>query len=282
MSLPIGSGLSFLIRGRNTRTPAQEAATPAGLRRSDREFPAARVRRLPESRPRATSLTRCGRVMTTIAVLLIVGAATGGPLLYGQLQRQARTRQTFLQNSVVTSGEVVQLRRNGDNNRRVTYRFVVDGRTFEGTAGVSSDRFRALSVGAPIRVRYLPGNPASHRLDGARGDGVPVAIAFVFPVMLGMVGGGLLLNVNRQRWLVTEGRAAQGVVTGMKARTSSHETKSFAVTYQFPLLDGRMATGKSTFNKNPPAVGTTVQVLYNPERPGRSAIYPSGCVRVAE
>jgi hypothetical protein len=218
----------------------------------------------------------------TIAFLLFAGAATSGPLLYGASLRQAAARERFAQNSVVTSGEVVRLRRDDDNNRRVTYRFVVNGHAYEGTAGVSSGRARTLTVGGPIGVRYLPDNPASHRLDGARGDRLPLAIAFVVPVMLLAVGGSLLWMVNRQRWLLTEGRVAQGVVLTHKSHKSSHGTNSVSVSYQFPLLDGRLVTGKSTFYKNTPPIGTTVQVLYDPERPGRSAVYPFGYVRAAE
>jgi hypothetical protein len=183
---------------------------------------------------------------------------------------------------VVTTGEVVRLRRNGDNNRRVTYRFVVNGRAYEGTAGVSAGRFRTLSVGGPIRVRHLPDNPGRHRLDGVRGDGLPLAIAFVVPVLLVSAGISLIWMVNRQRWLLTEGRAAQGVIVAQKTEKSSHGAKSVTVSYEFLLLDGRRATGKSTLYKNPPAIGTTVQVLYDPERPRRSAIYPFGYVRAAE
>jgi len=270
------------MRGRHAAMLPPAAATPAGARALNRDIRSGPVRRLSISRPRATSLTTAGRVVVTLALVLLVAAATAGPVLYGESRRQSLARERFAQGSVVTSGEVVRLRRNGDNNRRVTYRFSVDGRAYEGSAGVSSDRFRALSVGAPIRVRYLPDNPASHRLDGARGDGLPLAFAFIVPSLLFAAGGALIWMVSRQRWLLIEGRAAKGIVIGMKAQTSSHETKSYAMTYQFPLLDGRTATGKSTFHKNPPAIGTTVQVLYDPERPGRSAIYPFGYVREAE
>lgn len=238
------------------------------------------IPRLTHSRPRATSLTGSGRALMALAVALLVAAVMSGPLLYGAAQRQARAGEAFQQNSQVIAGEVVRLRRS-DDNHRVTYRFVVNGRAYESTARVSSSRYRGLRVGGPVRVRFLPDTPSIHRLDGTGDDGLPVALAFVAPVLLVAASGVLIWIVNRNRWLLTEGRLTHGVVVARKVRTT-HDTKSYRVTYQFPLLDGRVAEGAAIFHRNPPPVGARIEVLYDPERPARSAIHPLAFLQPAE
>lgn len=280
MSQLAGSDWRRLPGAHRAAGPATSPSTLSGNVRIDSKHHP--LPRLTSSRPRATSLTRAGRLLSALAIVLIVAGVAGGPLLHGESRRQARAREMFRQDSVVTTAVVLRLRRSGDDNRRVTYRFTVDGRAYEGTAGVSSARFRSLRVGGPVRVRYLPAHPATHRLDGTGDGSLPVAIAFVIPALLLAAGGALIWMVNRQRWLLAEGRVTPGIIIGRKTKTSGHDTKSYAMTYQFPLLDGRKATGTSTYHRNPPAVGAVVQVLYDPEQPGRSAVYPFAWVRQAD
>ena len=51
--------------------------------------------------------------------------------------------------------------------------------------------------------------------------------------------------------------------------------------FEFPLLSGAVAEGEAGSAKTPPAVGSTICVLYDPETPSRNAVYPLSFVRLA-
>jgi hypothetical protein len=234
---------------------------------------------LPMSCPRPVELTAAGRAVIGAAMLCFLGAATLGPLLYHHARREAVAWRAFLDRSRVVAGEVVRVRSGDDEGGRIEYRFLLGTAWRDGRGNLSPERRRGLRPGAPIEVRYLPDDPNVHRLNGARYSGLPVPVSFVVSVGLALAGAACLILVARQRWLLSEGRVAPGIVTSRKSHKSSHETKSERVQYEFALLNGSTATGKATFHKSPPAVGSVVCVLYDPERPGRSAVYPFSFVR---
>jgi hypothetical protein len=66
--------------------------------------------------------------------------------------------------------------------------------------------------------------------------------------------------------------AAQGPV-GM-----SHKNRFF---YDFPLLSGAIAQGKSDPQKRTPEIGSVICVLYDPNNPKRNMPYPAGLVKLA-
>ena len=49
------------------------------------------------------------------------------------------------------------------------------------------------------------------------------------------------------------------------------------MTYEFPLLGGGVASGKASASKTS-AVGATIAVLYDPDKPGRNHPYPFSLV----
>jgi hypothetical protein len=55
----------------------------------------------------------------------------------------------------------------------------------------------------------------------------------------------------------------------------------YQVSYEFRTMSGAMRSGRYDSHKGPPASGTTIQVVYNPDRPEHSMPYPLGLVRPA-
>jgi hypothetical protein len=58
-------------------------------------------------------------------------------------------------------------RRSRTQHYEVTYRFTVDGGTFEGQGELGADQWRQLTAGAAVDVVYLSSAPTSNRLAGS-------------------------------------------------------------------------------------------------------------------
>lgn len=233
---------------------------------------------LGQSRPRTVRLTNTGRALTALAILLFAGAVAAGLALSRESRRRADVSRAFAESSLAAAGEVTRLWSNGDDRRRVEYRFVVDGRPYSGRARVSSERRRQLSVGDAIAVRYVSSDPRQNDLGGARGSGIPAAVPIAVAAGLALAGGLVLLPVRRQRRLLEEGRAAPAVVTAHTVHSGSHGDKHRSIAYEFPLLSGAVRKGTSATSDKPPAIGSVVCVVYDPELPKRNAVYPLSLV----
>ena len=123
-------------------------------------------------------------------------------------------------------------------------------------------------------------DPDGSVLAGDEPDVLPLAVPFVVAGL--MVGAGLLMlrELNRQRRLLTEGRAVSAVITDIVKHTSQHGTHR-SMKYSFPLLSGAMATGKSDAPGKTTEVGHVVSVVYDPDRPARNRRYPFPLVKTA-
>jgi Protein of unknown function (DUF3592) len=233
---------------------------------------------LSHSRPRAVQLTAAGRALVAIAMLCFAGAIAAGFGLSAEARRQAQDRQALVDSGVTTTGVVTRLRPNGEHWREVEYRFVVGGRAYEGDGRVSSEVRRALQVGTLISVRYVPVDPDVHDLGGTPDRGLPIWVPFGVAAAIAAAGVVCLLVLNQQRQLLIDGRAAPAIVTGIKKHHSSHGGTHRSMSYQFRLLSGSIGSGKAGTSRKPPAVGGVICIVYDPDRPSRSMVYPFGLV----
>ena len=233
------------------------------------------------SRPRDVVLTSGGRVLAVFAVLLLVTAIGAGLGMYGIARRQAVERQAIVEQGVMTNGSVARLWTDDDNRRKVRYEFAVNGRVIFGEQSVSSERRRMLKVGSRLDVRYLPSNPEVNDLGGIPRSGMPMALPFVVAPAIAALGVFCLSRIHRQRRLLAEGRAAPAIVTGHAKHHSSHGGTDRTVTFSFPLLSGATASGTSGASRTPPALGSAITVVYDPDDPARNAVYPFSLVKPA-
>lgn len=236
--------------------------------------------RLTESRPRQVQLTAGGRALLALALVLFAGAVAALVGLTQASARQAANRAALAERGVMTSGVVTRLWRDGDDRRKVAYRFEVEGQSYESDIKVSSERRRGLTVGSSVDVRYLPGHPGVNDLGSPR-SGVPAAIGPIAGAGIAACGLACLFSIRCQRRLLEDGRVAPAVVTGHKSSASSHGGKHHSMTYEFALLSGALATGKAATSRKPPAVGSVITVIYDPDRPKRSRVYPFALVKPA-
>jgi hypothetical protein len=236
---------------------------------------------LAQSRPRDVALTAGGRTLVVLAVLLFTAAIGVDVGMYNEARRQAGERRAIVEDGVMTTGVVTRLWSGGDDRRRVRYEFTVNGRVIRGERQVSTERRQTLQVGSPIDVRYLPSSSAVNDLGGRPRSGIPMALPFVLAPAIAALGVLCLVRVHRQRRLLSEGRVASAMVTGHATHHSSHGGTHRSITFTFPLLSGAMASGKSRTSSKPPALGSEIAVVYDPDQPRRNATYPFSLVKPA-
>jgi Protein of unknown function (DUF3592) len=234
---------------------------------------------LTDSRPRNVALTAGGRALVVLAFVLFAGAIAAGIGMYGEARRQAADRRAIVQDGVMTTGVVTRLWRDGDNRRRVRYEFAVNGRVVGGDRRVSAERREGLTMGSPIDVRYLPARPTVNDLGDPPRSGLPMALPFVVAPLIAALGALCFFLVHRQRRLLSEGFVASAIVTGHAKHSSSDGGTYRSILYTFPLLSGAMASGKSSASRKPPAVGSVITVVYDPDRPGKNGVYPFSLVK---
>ena len=125
-------------------------------------------------------------------------------------------------------------------------------------------------------VRYVPREPELNIPAWGRPSGVPIWVPFLVAAQL--AGGGLLIfaRLSLQRRILSEGRAAPGLITyvGKVQRGPHGNNLGQKFRYEFLLLSGSIRQGKGGPVKNPPAVGTPICVLYDPDNPKKNIPYP--------
>ena len=236
---------------------------------------------LTHSRPRDVALTSGGRTLVVVAVLLFTAAIGVGVGMYNAARRHAEERRAIVEEGLTTTGVVTRLQSDGDDRRRVGYEFSLNGRVVRGERQVSSERRQTLKVGSSIEVRYLPSDPTVNDLNGRPRSGIPIALPLVLAPSIAFLGVLCLVRVHRQRRLLSEGRVASATVTGHVNLHGSHGDTYRSIKYEFPLLSGAKASGKGCASKKPPALGSVVTVVYDPDQPRLNAVYPFSLVKPA-
>jgi hypothetical protein len=233
---------------------------------------------LERSRPRRVSLTGSGKVVVALAVLLAAAAATAWIALQVIARKQAEEQSLLQTRGVDAEGRVTRLWRSGDKShqRWVAYEFTAQGRAFAGRSKARKEFWNGLSVGAPLTVRYFPGDPQLNYPSGHPPEQIPSWLPHLIALSLLLTTGLIMWKVRRERWLLEEGRAAPGVVT--EHRRTQHGK---IYRYEFSLLSGGTARGSGPPGRKPPAIGTAVCVLYDPDNPRRNTPYPLPLVRLA-
>jgi hypothetical protein len=91
--------------------------------------------------------------------------------------------------------------------------------------------------------------------------------------LLALGAWALALGLRSQQRLLRDGRAAPAVVTRHHKYNTGHGTRR-SMTYEFAIVGGGVATGKASTSRKPPAIGSIITVVYDPDRPRRSRPYP--------
>ena len=191
--------------------------------------------------------------------------------------RHEKQEQSLLHTQGVVADAIVNrhwIDSSKERERWVEYRFEHGGRFYTHRAKVPRKFFQDLSAGSTLQVRFVPEKPSLSHPTAWDAEILEAWVAwvapgtFVFPVLM------LLNLLQRQARLLSEGRAAPGRVTKLKK-----SDKGMTVDYEFRLLSGGTAKGRFQTHK-PPLEGALVCVLYDPDNPRRSGLYPLPLVRL--
>jgi hypothetical protein len=276
-------GPMMMARARASSSSRQPAATPeyrpGRLQLLDLQKNWRPPAGLERSRPREVRLSRAGWALLVLTGALWLGGLTAGLALEITLARQESRRRLVEVEGVDGEAEVTRLWRTGENRRehRVAYRLVAEGRTYDGRAELPPRRWRSLTVGARLPVRYHPSDPGRTSYpQGVPPNVIPAPVPYVVGLLLITIGFGPLLPLRHERRLLTEGRPARAIVT--RHVKSQH---GIVVHYEFAVLSGGIARGHTGPTKHPPGPGETLCVVYDAETPGKNARYPLQMVRLA-
>ena len=235
---------------------------------------------LGRSAPREVRLTAQGIAVLVLGVLLLAGAVAAGLGLGGMATRQSGERRLLREQGVEAPGVVTRLRRTGGEHPelRVYYRFTSRGETYTGRANAPRRLWDKMKEGSELPIRFLPADPAVNNPAGWGRSVLPIWAAVLCAATLALAGCLVMLKIRREVHLLSEGRAAPAVVTRLKKIHYEHQHGT-EVFYEFLLLNGSATTGKYGPVRRPPAVGATLSVVYDPDHPRRSALYPLRLVR---
>jgi hypothetical protein len=236
---------------------------------------------LVSARPRPVRLTGTGRLVAGIGVLLPVAALMSGFWLHDQAVRDRALREAVDEQGIVAQAVVTELTRTLGKQSRyfVRYRYFAGERFYMRRASVGRAYWTGLRQDSRLLVRYLPSRPEQSWISGYEPRGVPFWAGPVVAVGLALLACVPWYALRRQRMLLTEGNGALAQVTRSKKVRSQHGTH-YVVYYEFRLMSGAASSGRYTSTKSPPPDGTTICVVYDPDRPNRSARYPLTLVRL--
>jgi len=224
---------------------------------------------------RPVRLSGLGIFLAGIATLLVIGAFVLGIFLARTARRQAEERRLLGAQGVTADAVITRQWRTDDKSpeHRVAYRFEYQGSIYTRSVNAPLRQWRDLSVGATLPVRFVPSQPTiSHPVAWQSRD-LPAWFPYAMAALIAALGCLVTLPISSQMRLLAEGRPAPGRVTGIR------KSKSIVVLYEFQLLDGTTAKGRSDVRKVP-AEGATLCVLYLPDNPRRNALYPLSLVRL--
>jgi len=220
------------------------------------------------------------------AASIVAGVAIANQPVQGELRRESQNQS--LARSIAANGQEAEAKvtrlSTGLGIHGVGYDFTVDGRNYSGSAVMATSHWQSLQVGSPLAILYLPSDPAKSYPESDSPNSqthwllvLPIAgMALFFMFSFAAIQ---LAAVLPERRLLARGHSACGAVTrcnpGNKGRRSG-----YFLHYDFPLLDGSQCQGRK-FSGQPMAEGSAVAVLYDPDRPRRSTLYPVESVRLA-
>ena len=226
---------------------------------------------------RPVRLTGHGKLMIALSGLFLLGSLALGVFLFRTARRQNDDRALLLDQGVSTTASVTRLwqTKDEDSRRMVSYRFTVGGKTYRRGTEVSTRIWRRLHVGDALLVSYLPARPSLNHPTEWPPEALPLWFPYPFALLMAGLAVLMVSPVRRQASLLANGRPAPGRATGGKRGNNNHTV----LTYEFRQLSGAIAKGSSV-SRRPPAAGTPLVIVYDPERPRRSAIYPMSLVRL--
>jgi hypothetical protein len=225
---------------------------------------------------RPVRLTGGGIALLVVAAMMALGAVPAVIGLGATARRQAKDHRLLQEQGVNTEAQITRVWRSSgkDSQHLVSYRFTVQERAYAARKAVPQRIWQGLEAGATLPVRFLPSDPKVNHPTEWNDTPMPPWVPYLVFAGLAAIASVLATRLRIQMRLLTEGRPAPGIVTGLR-RTKN----GTVIRYEFKLLSGATAKGRGQ-SRLPPAIGSPICVLYDPENPRRNAPYPLSLVRL--
>ena len=115
---------------------------------------------------------------------------------------------------------------------------------------------------------------------GYQPGGAPLWLAAAAPAGLLLAVWPMAWMLQRQRRLLSEGRAVAARVVG-STRTQSQHGNVYRVEYEYRVLSGATRRVTLQASKKPPEPGATVTMIYDRDDSHKAALYPLPLAAVA-
>ena len=227
-------------------------------------------------RPREVRLSAAGRTLQVLTVILLAGGIAAGIILFVKASNDHDERRQIQANGQDTFGQVVRrwVTRKDPHRYLVEYTFQASENSVKGRVEVGPRGWNQMLPGTSLPVRYLSGNPNAHLVIGHEPKLMPLWLPYPIAGALALAAFLIAREIRRQRRLLAEGRPAPALI--IRHEGSQHGK---VVHYEFPLMSGALVRGKAGPQKKPPALGSILCVLYEPDRAGNNSLYPLTLVR---
>ena len=225
---------------------------------------------------RPVRLTGQGKILVAVTGALVIGAMVLGVFLGGVARRKTEEQRLLRTEGIAADATVTRAWTDSGEDRQhwIAYRFDYAGRVYTHRAETPRKIWPGLSKGSTIQVRFVPSRPSISHPIAWNAAAFPLWLAYLVAGAMAALSLLPAIVIRRQSRLLTEGRPAPGRVTGFK-----RADKAIVVQYEFRLLNGAIAKGRTKRSK-PPAEGAPLCVLYDPENPRRNGLYPLSLVRL--
>jgi hypothetical protein len=251
----------------NSNVTVQQATVPPELQRA---------------LPRDVTLNGSGIAVLVLALLMIFGGFACGAWFSSVSKDQTVEYAAERADAVAAQGRVTEVQRlPGKEDRwRVRYSFEVDDQVYVGATSMRRIEARRYQPDADVQVMYVRSDPHENWVSGHDPKPLPAIVATLIGITPIMIGGLLLLMVQRQRAMLEQGRAVMARVTDVR-RYSTGKSSGVRVRFDFTMLEGFKREGRAnTTVAAAPALGSDIVVLYDANKPQRTVLYPLSLVRV--
>lgn len=284
-------GLSVIVAGLLRRAPAPAAPEAAPAPPWDDEDEEAAERRFPRhpltTGPRraqsAWQLMRSAFGFWFGGIFLLVGS----PFLLISLfliyddwsfANEARSTQGIvLAKTIRTSSSGSGSRRSTSRHYEVTYRFTVEGETYEGKSELSHGHWQGLREREPVEVHYRPQRPASNQVAG-RSRWFLKTIFFVLGSIFTAIGGTFFVRAvtgaRREAYLRQQGVTTHGTIVALEPRNLKvNGVQQWHLRFEYRDFQGQRHEETITIPVHDAEtwkVGESGRVLYDSNRPARA------------